>query len=1136
MSRRFQSCLVVLSILLLISTAYAQFGASLQGTVMDKTGAVIPGAKITATQQETGVSRETVSSGEGFYRIGGLPPGKYKIVIEAPTFGTMATKDVLVSAEAIRSFDVTLQAKQNTQTVEVTDTVTGVQTESANISANITAEEVTKLPSSGRNPYDLVRMAPGVFGDASRASNGTAVGLVNNSGPNGSATSIFQTENQVQVSGGGQRVSGNSYEVDGVSVNSLEWGGAAILTPNLESIKEVSVTVGSYSAEDGRNAGVQVKVISQTGTNTWHGSGLFKDDEPGFNAYARWGGPNGAAPQRDNDKNHTWAGSIGGPIMKDKLFFFFSYEGLRQSNTIFSQQWVLTPQYMQSIQSLRSGTPIATILGSPGYTPRVSQVLTPSCSGFSAGTCAIAGGGLDLGSITGTYGNYVEVYNAPPTGGGLDGVPDVELANIASPSKKSGNQYNARLDFAHGYDTFAVSAYLTQLNTTSANASTGSMPSADVNMRPLTPLITLLWNRTISPTWLNEARFNFSRWAFNQVSSNAGVDWGLPHVQVEDLQSLPRLQIGADRSEGTPGIFAQNQFEFRDVVSHVIGQHAFRAGGEFRMEQDNNNLLGGARPLYSFATLWNVANGTPIYEAINADPRTGGPASAQLYFRSKDIGLFLQDEWRVRHNLSLSLGLRWEYFAPLSDAHGQIANLDLGAGPGLTTAAIKLGGTLTKPDKNNFAPRFGFNWTPTSDQKMVVRGGFGVSYNRIPNSLFENTHGNPPLFARYGLCCGTSALDWGQPFAQGMTFVVGSNNSPASYPINPNLAQGINPATNLPNAGGVEIWSASPNMRTPYVFQYSLETEYQFPARTIVTLGYQGGAAHKLIRIVNQNFLQPSPTYLNPAISQDYLPMGDVNSNFNSLNIAARSTIAHDLRFDAKYRWSKSLDTLSNEGPGAQTNQTYPINQKYEYGPSDFDATHFVVGSIMYDLPFYKAHKDGLGLLLGGWAVSGIYTWHSGFPWTPVTYTQSLNLPSNISLGPIRPIGYTGTAGNSASTSTFLLPNGNFPNPGANGANYFTLGPISPTVPPGIGRNSFRGPRYSSFDMTIGKNFALGAAHLPERANLDLRLNLFNVFNKLNLNDFGYATSSDLVESSSFGQASGAKAGRVAEIQARFSF
>ncbi|MBV8818793.1 MAG: TonB-dependent receptor, partial [Acidobacteriaceae bacterium] len=771
----------------------AQFRAGIQGTVSDSSGAVIPGASVTLTSNETQKKQTTTSSGEGFYRFNGLAPGSYTVSASKQEFQTMSVENVRVTGDDIQGVNLTLQPGAMTQSVTVQgETTPALQTENANVDVQLTTQAVRDLPQIGRDPYNLLRLAPGVFGDSGRSAGGQSVALPNSNGPGGSNTSIFQTENQVPIVANGQRLSQNNFQIDGVSVNSLTWGGAAVLTPNQESIKSIRVSSSDYSAESGRNSGAQIDVISQNGTNQFHGSGVFKYDDPIFNAYNKFGGTN-APVVRVNDYQRQFAASIGGPVVKNHLFFFFSYEGLRDNSTNYQTSYVETPQYRQQVLSLRPNSMLAKVFQNPGIAPRVVTYLNAPCpSGFAPGTCQQVNGGLDIGSIGGTSGHYID-NGANPTGGGLDGVPDIAFAQIALPNRTSGNQYNGRMDYnLTTKDSLALSMYFTKLDTLSADAAGGARPLGDLANSPLNTAVTMTYNRILSATMLNEARFNLTRFASNQVTAASSTNFGIPRLEVEALPLPDRIRFGAPQSESTPAIFAQNQFEFRDNLRQVIGNHALSFGGQFRWEQDNNSLVGGARPDYSFQGLWNLANDTPVYEGINANPATGAPADAQRYFRDHDFGIFAQDDWKVRPGLTLNVGIRWEYFSPLTELRGRLTNLQFASPYTLVGAKLVSVGQLYNPDYKNFAPRLGFAWNPQKMNKLVVRGGFGMYYERIPDVLFANTRGNPPYFARYGICCGTVS----SPFAGGqILYALGSSSSIYSYPANPALAVGIDPAT-----------------------------------------------------------------------------------------------------------------------------------------------------------------------------------------------------------------------------------------------------------------------------------------------------------------------------------------------------
>jgi hypothetical protein len=1148
--------------------AQAQFKASIQGTITDANGGAVVGAKVSVTNQGTGTTRDTVTSAQGFYRIGELTPGSYTVTAEAAGFKMFTSKDVDVQAEAARGLDITLQVGAVTEQVTVNgDTLPTLQTEDASLSSTITAEQFERLPQTGRDPYELLRLAPGVFGDGARAANGSAANLPNSGGPGGSNSSIFSVENQVQVTANGQRNSGNNFTIDGTSVNSLTWGGAAILTPNQESIQELTVVANSYTAEDGRNTGAQVKVVSKNGTNRYHGSGFFKDDSPGLDAFNRWGGPDGQSPKKVRQNLRQFGGSLGGPIKKENLFFFFSYEGDRSTDIQFSGgqgQYVETAALQQWIAANRSGTVIGDLLTAKGAQPRIFQVLTPNCADFGSDVngpthCQVVSGGVDLGSAakggcTMSYGQYADIFSGDPTGCGLDGVPDLQKVTTFAPSRSSGNQYNARVDYTRAKDLFAVSFYITPQNGVGGDVGANGRPMADLVFDPRNKYVALIWNHTLSSTMMNEARLNWTRFFANQFASNPNAAWNLPRFQIEDMPG-DRITYGANQGTNSPGIFAQNQYEFRDTFSKQRGRHEFKAGFSATLNQDNNDYeFGAARPIYVAHGLWNFVDGTPIYEGINVNPNTGAPTDVHKYYRQHDYSFFGQDNIKLRPNLSFNIGLRYEYFAPLTEKFGRQSNLILGPGPsGLANATLKVGGPLYPADKNNFAPRLGFAWTPSKFMnKTVIRGGFGVAYNRITDTMTGISRVNPPFLFRDGLCCAMSANDFAAnswaapPYDNGLISVTeGQSNNPLSWPANPKLIATFNPTTGLPNPapgvpGFLEVWGAPQTNRTPYVYLYSMEVQQELPAGWLLTAGYQGSQSRKMLRIVG---LQRVYAQLNPVINAVYFPTTDVNGHFNALNISATRRFSHGFQFFGKYQLSRSMDGGSWEGAGGERDPFFPLNQTWDWGPSDFDVTHNMLFTALYDIPLLKNRHDFAGRAFGGWHVDGTFQYHTGFPWSPIESNNCPPIPAGGTLCPSLPAAYLGRAGSDFSTDGLRQVNGNFPNIITGGNCDPSKGPIAgtpyfdvcSTVPPFIHRNSFRGPRFQTIDMSLAKTTSV-PFFKGENAKLDLRANLFNLFNKLNLVPFARNASNTSINDRHFGQASGALAGRVIEFQARLSF
>jgi hypothetical protein len=965
----------------------------------------------------------------------------------------------------------------------------------------------------------------------------------------------------VPISANGQRVTSNDYIVDGVSVNSLQWGGAAVLTPSPESVQELTVIANDYDATDGRSSGAHVKVVTKGGTNTYHGEGFFQYQDPGLNAFNKFNGLN-APNARDNNAFRQFGGNFGGPIIHNKLFFFFNYEGLRTNNTTFQSMWVDTPQLDSLILAATDPTsPVAATLNAAGIAPRIAQVLPGTCTTSGVNSfpipCQNVAGGVNVGSPTGTYGSYV----TDPSGGGLTTVPEFEFANVFLPGSTRGNQYNARGDYSTGHHLFSVSTFLTFFDQTNADPGAQGRPMADLKTHRLNPSGFLAWVFTISPTVVNEARFNFTRFAFNDISANPQVDWSIPRTEIQSALPLSeRIRFGAAQGDTTPAIFAQNTFAFRDMVTKTFGRHALRFGVEINREQDNNDYLGSGRPDIVFNGPWNFVTGAPIFEQITVEPTSGTPFGALRHYRETDYGLFIQDDWKFRPNLTFNIGLRWEYYSPPTETSGQLENIIPSPDPvnGLVDAVAVQPKKQYNSTWRNFGPRLGFAWSPSRfDGKAVVRGGFGIAFDRFDDVSYNNTRSNPPLLASYGICCGSDT----NPFVGGqISYSLGSDpRNPLSYPAIPALATPLNPATNLPvilpGFSAPNVYANPVNSPTPYIYLYSLQTEYSLPKNWIATIGYQGSSSHGLLRIKNLQFFYPTPPppAPQPQVGAVFSFTPDTNANFNALLTQLQHRFSNQFLLSIMYRYSRSIDELSDEGPGFTTNQTFPTNLAFERGPSDYDSTHNFLTYGLWDLPILRGRTDWVGKVLGGWQASGDFQFHSGFPWTPVASNGCTLLLGGVTICPIRPTTFNGGAGHDHSTNAFLISpatgfSPNFPN-GA--ASYFTFvnePPGTPLPPPSVGRNSFRGPRFSAIDMSLMKQFGLPSMKfVGEGAKIQLRINAYNLFNKLNLAPFTFGSGSTTisffndasgnpVSNPQFGTALIGLAGRVIELEGRFTF
>ena len=1177
--------LLLLLVLLVAAPAYAQFGSSLSGTVLDPTGAAIPGATVILTNEATQKALTSITNDTGAYHFGELGPGHYSVVTTAAGFKKNNLTDVALEAESPRTVNVTLEAGGSTESVEVHgDQIPQLQTADASIGSTITSEEIQKLPLVGGDPYELLRTAPGITGDGARAGNGGAVFLPNGAGPGGSNSGAFQTENGVQISANGQRQADNNFMIDGVSVNSLSHGGNAVVTPNEEAVGQISLVSTSYDAADGRNTGAQVKVVTKSGSNIMHGGLYFLYDQPGLNAFNKSAGPAAGLPTRVQNAQRSWAASLGGPAIKGKVFYFLSYAGFSVHNSSTSNEWVETPEFRTTLAAARPGGISASILSLVGMAPRVVNVnagLT-DCSPWSNNQgafppvlingvlttqatasgpyCKMTGDGLDIGSPTAGGASQLGVYprlsySANPasnvvTGSGLDGIPDIYNAAILSPNHSRGNQYNARGDwYLTSRDTIAGSVYFTKLDSDGTSGTNGSRPSDDAPFKPLNSAATIIYIHTFSPVWLNEFRLNGTRFAENGIKdAGNAVNFGIPYINVQTLPVSNDPQYGVNWNSTTPAIFAENTYEIRDMVTHSWGAHALRIGAEIRLEQDNDNLSGDARPTYAMQGIWSMVNDAPIYEAITANPNTGGTPLSQRYFRDEDIAVYAQHDWKVTPNLTLNTGLRWEDFTPLRNKGFEINY------PVLGPAGSELSGMKMVPHDNlwnshsfNLGPKLGFAYQPPfRGRKLVARGGFGIAYNHLDVALFNNALEDGPNIANYGLCCGTNALDFSTPFAGGsITYVKGTSHSPFSYPSNPALATGTN-ANGFPNPFGggtpsVEVYGALPGTRPPMSYLYSLEVEYQLPWNFTSTLGYGGSEGHHYARLVNQSFLFNNA---NSPVYAAYFAQADSNQNYNAMNVQLRHPTQHGLSVSLVYTFSKGLDQVSNgDLADSNANQTNPANNKTEWGPSDYDIRHRFVATALWESPHVHAGNSAVEAVASGWQINGTYTWHTGFPYTPVTYNlqTSAYVLGSGTVSPTRPLAYSGGAVSGCSSSLFTA-GGDFPNRGSGGTqggiDYFNITPPanSHAYVPGIGRNSFRGPCYQDLSLSLAKEFShqFGEHH----SMLRLQMNMYNPFNTLQLQPISNGNSNPgaNINNQYFGYSQGADAGRVVEIMGRIQF
>jgi hypothetical protein len=442
---------------------------------------------------------------------------------------------------------------------------------------------------------------------------------------------------------------------------------------------------------------------------------------------------------------------------------------------------------------------------------------------------------------------------------------------------------------------------------------------------------------------------------------------------------------------------------------------------------------------------------------------------------------------------------------------------------------MKVGGNLYNASKNNWGPQIGFAYDPLNNGLTVIRGGFGIGYNRMQEAITLNGRSNPPFVSNFNF------------FDQNVVYAVpGNTNQFYGWPTNPNAVTPIGP-NGLPTSGApVSLVQVQNNLPTPTTYRYSLEVQHDFGSNWVATVGYQGSNSHHYTVQTNLNWYYIP---LNPQIQNLNLYYNGANANYNALLLQLKHRFSNTFEVDANYTYSRAMDEGSND----YFIGTYPFNLASEYGPSDYDVTHnFKTWAVW--TPSFGPRQGWVNKLIGDWTVSGILNYHSGFPWTPVYSNTSCNVVyTNSGYCNLRPAAYFGGAGTNYGTDHLKQPSANFP---GGALNYFAV-PTWPTVgippAPGVGRNSFRGPHFFNVDMTLGKAFGLPHwGFLGEQARLNIRADFYNIFNKLNLLPFvpsnNYSNPSTVISydgvtsNPNFGQAQGAYGGRVIEFQARFSF
>lgn len=1068
MSRCFRlSLLMFLALMLLPQLGWSQFSSGIQGTILDPSSAVIPDAKVVVVNVSTGFTREAISGPEGVYRILSLSAGTYSIKVSKVGFATAEQASVVLAVNEIRKVDFTLKVGGVAETVTITAEAAALETEQARISSQIGGTQLRELPIPNRNIFNLMALQPGM--------SGRSLG-----------NELFGSDATPQYNANGMRADGNSITIDDSSVNSISRGGRAEVTPNVETVAEVRVTTNNFSAEQGRNMGAQVSIVTKSGTNEFHGS-VWE-----YHSNNRLQARNFFDASVPVSRRNQFGYGIGGPIVRNRTFFYTTYEGARRSGSSSSNTTVETPELRNYVLQTRPNSIAAYILD------KFRPVADPTINI------------RDVGSPLPGVNKFSSVK---------DGIPDIGTVRYMTTTDARSYQFTARVDHELRPGKDRLYFYFYRLH---ARSITPGVRPDFLRINPTTGTYgNLVYVSTISPTKLNEARIGVTRFMGNYC---VPVDPAKPlgALSCNDIlnKQVPGISItggGPSRDVNVyPGGWFPTEWQLKDTFSWYRGSHSLKFGGEIRRAYNILWHTSSYIPVYSFASILDFIDDEPIEMNRTVDPRTGLPTTTRADEAIWEGAAFLQDDWKARRNLTLNLGLRYDYYGPYTDTHNRFRNLVLGTGSTyaerIANGKVDVTPQGWNTDTLNFAPRFGFAWDIGGRAKNVIRGGYGISYDRMATVQTARYRTNPPLAAT-----ATLGLNYGTSF----TYSLGDPSKPyLGYPIDPGLRLGLDSHNGISGVR-VAIDTIDPNFNNPYAHNWFLGVQRKLPGEIVVEVSWIGSAGHHLVNIANVNryngdMLDGRFDGYNPSFSSISMAQTTSNSIYHGGTLAVRRQFSAGFSFQANYTYGKVLtDAEAEQG----TTSYYDVNNRsLDRSVASFDVRQRLSFSGIWELPFLKHCASWACKVAGGWQLSGYGVLEEGQPMNVTIGGSYPNGDFNAdNTGGDRPNAPANSVKRQGFTKEEFL-NGifavaDFPRPVAG-----TVG--------NLGRNAFRAPGFARVDLALAKNFPI-----HESITGSLRLEGFNAFNRVNLSD-----PSTSLNSNTFGKTLGAGAARFFLVSLRLRF
>ncbi len=1033
--------------------AHAQtVSGTILGTVTDSSGSVIPSAKVTIVNEGTGLTRTVQADSNGEFTAPALPTGRYTVIAELTGFKTLTLSNIELGVDQRARIDLKLEVGAMTETISVEATSPLLQTSSSELGTTVTAGQIEALPLNGRNFVNLTRTIPGV--------------LRGIPGANIDGAGSLAWRASASFSANGQRPRDNNYMLDGVD-NNETWLQTVVIFPSVDALDEFKMQTSTYSAEFGRSLGGVVNLQIKSGTNSMHGSGFefMRNDALDANNFFN----NRAHRDKPDFSQHQFGGTAGGAILKDKTFFFGDYQGHRETQGVTALSTVPT-------MLMRSGnfSELTRVI----YDPTTNQPFTGNI---------IPPERIDLVARN----ILAQLYPEPNTTGTRQANGQIINNYLLNPVKhRNDNQGDFKVDqnLSTANRFFVRYSYQKVHRLQPASLPHGdagaTFGAGDGNITAQG----LAFNdtHTIQQNLLNEFRFGWTSIKFNQLPIDYGTNparaVGLPGVNINNATSaMSQMTFQNIRNLGANGnqplITNQNDFAIFDNVTWVKGKHTIKSGGSitFRSREIlnpdtitgvfnfNNNMTSNCAGLGAGCTV-NGSTGFDVASFMLGYVNT----KARNYFDEDtytetrpEYALYTQDDFRVTSRLTLNLGVRWDVYPPWIEVDNRQSNFDESTGKFVVASddavinGVKVGRYLQTYSKGDVGPRFGFAYDLNGSGRTIVRGGYGIFWNFTPGGTSSSKAQNPPFLQATAL-----------------------NATPSAYGTNLLLKEGLPepPGTDpsRPAAGSTRsIFDI--NFRDAYARQWNFNVQRSIATNYMVEVAYVGSQGRQMLIKGDPNQAPPVVGVSDSNVNRPFIKLspalrtiGQVQSkgrlDYNAMLIKFQRRFANNFSFLNSYTWGKAIDLNSdNDGTVTLTNVYDP---EYNRGPADYDITHTLSSSWVYEIPWAREK------LYGGWQLGGIMLLRGGLPLT-VTQTQGVQ-----------------------STGTGNRPNricdGKLDHPTID--KWFDLGCFVPTTDNtgtygDAGRNIIRGPGSFNIDASLIKNTKIG------RFSTEFRVEAFNVLN-----------------------------------------